>query len=82
MQLAMLSSGGFGAPQARSLLYRALHRYQVDGYIAEDVDLVDLEKRYKNLFLDDDWARLPIVRASLPDFSDEIVLTRTIASDL
>eukprot|EP00940_MAST-03C_sp_MAST-3C-sp2_P002920 g2920.t1 len=60
MQLRMLSGGGDEATEARSLLYRALHRFQIDGYISDDVDLADLEKRYKALFVDDDWARLPI----------------------
>jgi hypothetical protein len=59
MQLQILS-GDTGGDGAQSLLYRALLKFQQDGYIFESVDIQKLEDKYKTFFQDDDWAKITI----------------------
>ena len=60
MQLQMLSGSDGDGVGAQSILFRALMKFQTDGYIYQDEDIKKLEEKYKALFCDDDWAKLSI----------------------
>ena len=60
MQLQMMSGSDGDGVGAQSILFRALMKFQTDGYIYQEEDIKKLEEKYKTLFCDDDWAKLSI----------------------